>query len=38
MRQRRVERYEAELEGERRVKFKGTARIRFECLDFFKYG
>lgn len=38
MRHRRVERYEAELEAERRVKFKGTARIRLECLDFPKYG
>ena len=38
MRQRRVERYKAELEAERRVKFKGTARIRLECLDFPKYG
>lgn len=29
-----VERQEAELEAERRVKFKGTARIRLESLDF----
>lgn len=34
MRQRRVERQEAELEAERLAKFKGTARIRLECLEF----
>lgn len=34
MQQRRVERKEAELEAERRVKFKGTARIRLEHLEF----
>ena len=37
MRQRRMERYKAELEAERRAKFKGTARIRLEYLDFPKY-
>ena len=29
-----VERQEAELEEERRAKFKGTARIRLESLDY----
>ena len=37
MQQRRVERQEAELEVERRAKFKGTARIRLEHLDFPRY-
>ena len=32
-----MERYKAELKVERRVKFKGTARIRLKCLDFLKY-
>ena len=38
MRQPRVERQEAELEAERRLKFKGTAIIRLECLDFPRHG
>lgn len=38
LRQPRVERQEAELEAERRVKFKGTARIRLEYLDFPRHG
>ena len=33
-----VERQEAELEAEGRVKFKGTARIRLESLDFPRQG
>jgi len=37
MRQRRVERQEAELEAERLAKFQGTARIRLECLEFPRY-
>ena len=38
LRQPRVERQEAVLEAERRVKFKGTACIRLEYLDFPRYG
>ena len=33
-----VERQEAELEEERRAKFKGTARIRLESVDFPRQG
>lgn len=33
-----VERQEAELEAERRVKFKGTARVRLDSLDFPRQG
>lgn len=33
-----AERQEAEFEAERRVKFKGTARIRLESLDFPRQG
>ena len=33
-----VERQEAELEEERRAKFKGTARIRLESLNFPRQG
>ena len=34
MQQIQVERQEVTLEVERRIKFKGTAHIRLECLNF----